>query len=70
MREIVVTAPGQPPLAAVEDLAGHTVSTTMGSSAEAFAHEDDYGLAVIASEDAKEGPKAFKEKRTPNWQRK
>ena len=24
---------------AVEDLAGHTVSTTMGSSAEAFAHE-------------------------------
>src|SRR4051812_26199488 len=37
---------------------------------EALAHEFDYGQAVFASEDAKEGPKAFAEKRTPNFQRK
>jgi 1,4-dihydroxy-2-naphthoyl-CoA synthase len=27
-------------------------------------------MAVMGSEDAKEGPKAFKEKRKPNFQRK
>ena len=36
---------------------------------EALAHEFEYGQAVFASEDAKEGPKAFAEKRTPNFQR-
>jgi enoyl-CoA hydratase len=40
------------------------------TEAEALAHEFDYGQAVFASEDAKEGPKAFAEKRTPNFQRK
>ena len=36
---------------------------------EGFAHELERGRAVFASEDAKEGPKAFSEKRTPNFQR-
>lgn len=36
----------------------------------ALAHEFDYGMAVFASQDAKEGPKAFSEKRKPNFQRK
>jgi enoyl-CoA hydratase len=40
------------------------------TEAEALAHEFDYGQAVFASDDAKEGPKAFAEKRTPNFQRK
>jgi enoyl-CoA hydratase len=40
------------------------------SEKEAFAHESSYGLAVFGSQDAKEGPKAFAEKRTPNFQRK
>jgi enoyl-CoA hydratase len=40
------------------------------SEKEAFAHESPYGLAVFGSQDAKEGPKAFAEKRTPNFQRK
>ena len=37
---------------------------------DALAYEQDYGLAVFASEDAKEGPRAFKEKRKANFQRK
>ncbi len=34
---------------------------------EAFAVEAKIGMAVFASEDAKEGPRAFTEKRTPNF---
>jgi enoyl-CoA hydratase len=37
---------------------------------DALAYEQDYGLAVFASDDAKEGPRAFKEKRKANFQRK
>ena len=33
----------------------------------ALAHEWDYGRAVFASADAKEGPRAFKEKRPPEF---
>ena len=40
------------------------------TEAEAFAHEDTYAGAIMASDDAKEGPRAFAEKRTPNFQRK
>jgi enoyl-CoA hydratase len=39
------------------------------AEAEAFAHESAYGLAVFGSEDAKEGPRAFAEGRTPVFQR-
>ena len=35
---------------------------------EALTHEFTYGWDVFASEDAKEGPRAFKEKRTPDFQ--
>ena len=34
---------------------------------EALRHEWDYGQAVFASNDAKEGPRAFAEKRKPNF---
>jgi enoyl-CoA hydratase len=34
---------------------------------EALEHEFTYGWDVFASEDAKEGPRAFKEKRTPEF---
>ena len=37
------------------------------SEQEAFAHERGYGMAVFASEDAKEGPRAFAERRKPNF---
>ena len=35
---------------------------------EALEHEFTYGWDVFASQDAKEGPRAFKEKRKPNFQ--
>ncbi|HEY3830959.1 MAG TPA: crotonase/enoyl-CoA hydratase family protein [Acidimicrobiia bacterium] len=38
------------------------------SDAEAMAHQDSIGWQVFASDDAKEGPKAFAEKRAPNFQ--
>lgn len=40
------------------------------TEAEAWAHEDAYANAVMQSDDAKEGPRAFAEKRTPNFQKK
>jgi enoyl-CoA hydratase len=36
---------------------------------EALAHEFDYGLAIFRTDDAKEGPRAFAEKRTPEFKR-
>jgi enoyl-CoA hydratase len=36
---------------------------------EAFSYEHPYGQAVFNSQDAKEGPRAFAEKRTPNFQK-
>jgi enoyl-CoA hydratase len=35
------------------------------SETEAFAIEQKHGMAVMASEDAREGPRAFFEKREP-----
>jgi enoyl-CoA hydratase len=47
-----------------------TLRSTPGmTEAEAFASESERGRAVFASEDAKEGPRAFAEKRTPHFQR-
>jgi enoyl-CoA hydratase len=40
------------------------------SEADAFAYEQPLGNAVFASDDAKEGPLAFKEKRDPVYKRK
>ncbi|MBV9253555.1 MAG: crotonase/enoyl-CoA hydratase family protein, partial [Actinobacteria bacterium] len=37
---------------------------------EALAYEQEYGMAVFRSDDAKEGPRAFAEKRKANFQRK
>jgi enoyl-CoA hydratase len=55
---------------AVEAILKTLRETETMSETEAFAHEQSYGMAVMASEDSKEGPRAFKEKRTPNFQRK
>ena len=69
LREIAEVIAGNGPLAVEAIL--KTLHETIGmSEEEAFAYEQPYGQAVFQSADAKEGPKAFAEKRTPNFQRK
>lgn len=68
-REIAEVIAGNGPLA-VEAIT-RTLHETIGmTEEEAFAHEQPYGQAVFNSQDAKEGPRAFAEKRKPNFQRK
>ncbi len=66
--EVAEIVAGNGPLAVEAVL--RTMHETAGmTEAEAWAYEDTYALAVMRSEDAKEGPKAFAEKRKPNFQR-
>jgi enoyl-CoA hydratase len=67
-REIAEVIAGNGPLA-VEAILKTLHDTDAMTEPEAFAYEHEYGLAVFASDDAKEGPRAFKEKRHPNFQR-
>jgi len=65
--EIAEVIAGNGPLAVAAIL--KTLHDTDGmTEAEALAYELDYGRAVFASEDAKEGPLAFTQKRKPNFQ--
>jgi enoyl-CoA hydratase len=66
--EIGGTIAANGPLA-VEAILKTLHETQHMSEAEAFAHEADYTGAVMASEDSKEGPRAFAEKRTPDFKR-
>ena len=68
-REIAEVINYNGPLA-VEAILRTLRETETMSEEEAFAHEMTYGMAIMGSEDAKEGPRAFKEKRKPNFQRK
>ncbi len=54
---------------AVEAILRTLRETEHMSEEEAFAWEQPLGAAVMASADAKEGPKAFAEKRPANFQR-
>ena len=68
-REIADVIAGNGPLA-VEAIT-RTLHETDGMPLdEALAHEFDYGQAVFLSADSKEGPKAFADKRKPNFERK
>ena len=65
-RQIADTICANGPLAVQAIL--RTLHETDGmTEEEALAHEFEYGWAVFSSEDAKEGPLAFAEKRTPEF---
>ena len=65
-REIAATIAENGPLAVQAIL--RTLHETDGmTEQEALDHEYEYGLAVFRSDDAKEGPKAFAEKRKPKF---
>jgi enoyl-CoA hydratase len=68
-KEIAETVNGNGPLA-VEAILRTLRETDGMTEQEALAHEFEYGQAVFASDDAKEGPKAFAEKRAPQFRRK
>jgi enoyl-CoA hydratase len=67
-REIAQVICDNGPLA-VEAIVRTLHETDGMTEGEALAHEFEYGWAVFQSDDAKEGPRAFKEKRKPNFQR-
>jgi enoyl-CoA hydratase len=67
-REIAQTICDNGPLA-VEAILSTLHETDGMTEGEALAHEFTYGWAVFQSEDAKEGPRAFKEKRKPEFKR-
>lgn len=67
-KEIAGTIAENGPLA-VEAILRTLHETDGMTEAEALAHEFEYGMEVFRSEDAKEGPLAFTEKRKPNFQR-
>jgi enoyl-CoA hydratase len=67
-KEIAATICANGPLAVEAVL--ETLRSSAGLTEEAaFAAEWPRGQAVFATEDAKEGPRAFSEKRVPNFQR-
>jgi enoyl-CoA hydratase len=67
-REIAQVVCENGPLAVAAVL--RTLHETDGMlEADALAHEFDYGWKVFQSEDAREGPRAFKEKRKPTFRR-
>src|SRR5690606_2599798 len=66
-REIAATICENGPLSVQAIL--RTLHETDGmTEAEALAHEFEYGLAVLDSADAKEGPLAFSQKRKPRFE--
>jgi enoyl-CoA hydratase len=67
-RKIAGTICDNGPLA-VEAIVRTLHETDGMTESEALAHEYDYGWKVFQSEDAREGPRAFKEKRKPVFKR-
>jgi len=67
-KEIAATICANGPLA-VEAILRTLHETDGMTEEEALRHEFDYGQAVFATEDAKEGPRAFAEKRPAQFQR-
>ena len=67
-REVAATIAANGPLAVEAVL--RTLHETSGmTEADAFTHEEKYGGVIMATEDAREGPRAFSEKRIPVYRR-
>ncbi len=66
--ELAATVAENGPLA-VEAILRTLHETDGMTEADALAHEYEYGWAVFSSNDAKEGPRAFAEKRPPKFER-
>src|SRR6478672_2027720 len=67
-KEIAATITENGPIA-VEAILRTLHETDGMTEAEALAHEFEYGQAVFRTNDGKEGPRAFAEKRPPNYTR-
>lgn len=65
-RELAARIAANGPLA-VQGVKAAVWASEMLPEADAFAKEMEIGMAVMASEDAKEGPRAFLEKRPPEF---
>ena len=65
-REIAATVAASGPLA-VQNIKASIIAADALPEADAFQRELELGMAVMSSKDAREGPKAFLEKRTPDF---
>ena len=65
-REIAQRIAANGPLA-TKGIKDAVISSIALTEAEAFKREMEIGMGVMSSEDAREGPKAFLEKRDPNF---
>jgi enoyl-CoA hydratase len=65
-RELAGKIAANGPLA-VRNIKASVLASEAVPEAEAYKKEFELGMAVMASADAKEGPRAFLEKRTPNF---
>jgi enoyl-CoA hydratase len=65
-RELADKLAANGPLA-VRNIKASVIETLELREADAFQRELELGMEVMASKDAKEGPRAFLEKRTPNF---
>lgn len=52
---------------AVRNIKASVLAAETRAEADAYAREEELGMVVMSSKDAKEGPRAFLEKRTPNF---
>lgn len=65
-RELAARLAANGPLA-VRNIKASVVENLEKTEAEAFSREQELGIAVMGSADAKEGPRAFLERRMPNF---
>ncbi|MFZ0226307.1 MAG: enoyl-CoA hydratase-related protein, partial [Mycobacterium sp.] len=65
-RELAARLAANGPLA-VRNIKASVVENLEKTEAEAFSREQELGIAVMGSADAREGPRAFLERRMPNF---